>query len=1049
MADPRGEVLYFPGRRAAPTPVGGGWAELHVHSAGSFLFGANHVEELVAEAVRLGIEALAITDTNGLYGARRLAEAAGAYGIGTIYGAELTLDQGLGSIVVIARSLLGFTRLSAAISAGQLAGAKGAPLYDLHALSAAAHEGQWAILTGCPVIGEAAYDTAAIHARTDRLVDLFGRTHLYAELVDHRLPEDGPRNAAVHAAAQRWRLPVVATNAVRYAAPRSARLAAALTALHRRENLDTAIGELPPAPTAHLRNAEEMRILMARYPQAVASAVDLARGSVIDLSRLRPQLPHFEVPAGHTPGSYLRHLAEEGCARRYGPRTDPAAGAAWKQLDYELSVINDMGMQGYFLICWDITRYAAEQGIWCQGRGSAASSVVCYALGITSVDALKHGLLFERFLHAEKTDPDIDIDFENDRREEVIQYLYAKYGRSHCAQVANLITYQPRLSVRDSARALGYPMARINEMTRHIHHEPPGPEADIPDDVRSLAGQLHTLPRHLGIHVGGMVLTRQPIGEIMPVEWATREGRSVLQGDKDDVAAAHLLKIDILGLGMLAALHTACDLIAEHHGISLDMATIPQDDPDVYAMIAAGQTIGVFQAESRAQVSTLPQLQPRCFEDLAVAASIIRPGPIQAGSKHPYLRRRAGLEPVTYPHPLAEPALSRTLGVALWQEQAMALAIDCADFTPGEADRLRKAMAAKHSPEKVAQLRGRLLAGMATKGINQAAAERIVGMIEAFSDYGFPQSHAQSMAGIIYASAWVKYHFPHAMLAGIMAHLPMGFYDSQTLIQDAKQHGIEVRGVDMQCSGVHATLEPHADQPERRPAIRRGLTSVTGVSEEIAERILTARGTVAFPSVADVARRTRLSAKLMEQLATAGAFDGLGVDRRTALWSAGAYTGEIQDVLPGLDDLAPAPELPVMTAAEATAADLYASGASATAHPAQHLRALLASHGAQPAREARDLADQTRVQVGGLAKYIQRPPTAKGVAFGALEDETGMINLVFSPPVWERTRETVLGAPAVLLEGHIERDRGSVNMIVHRAHALAGPARAHQPGRFR
>ncbi len=597
MADPRGRVLNFPGTRALPAP-GRAWAELHVHSAGSFLFGANHMQELVAEADRLGIEALAITDTNGLYGARRLAEAASEYGIGSIYGAELTLDQDLGSIVVIARSLLGFTRLSAAISAGQLAGAKNAPLYDLDALSAAAYEGEWAILTGCPVAGEAAYDTDAVHARMDKLVDLFGRTHLHAELVDHRLPEDGPRNAALHAAAERWRLPVVATNAVRYAAPRSARLAAALTALHRRETLDTAIGELPPAPTAHLRSAEEMRILMARYPQAVASTVDLARNSVIDLSKLRPQLPDFEVPAGHTPDTYLRHLAEEGCARRYGPRTDPAAGAAWKQLDYELSVINDMGMPGYFLICWDITRYAAEQGIWCQGRGSAASSVVCYALGITSVDALKHGLLFERFLHAEKTDPDIDIDFENDRREEVIQYLYAKYGRSHCAQVANLITYQPRLSVRDSARTLGYPMARINEMTRHIHHEPPGPEADIPADVRALAEQLHTLPRHLGIHVGGMVLTRQPIGEIMPVEWATREGRSVLQGDKDDVAAAHLLKIDILGLGMLAALHTACDLIAEHHGIRLDMASIPQDDPDVYTMIAAGRTIGVFQADS-------------------------------------------------------------------------------------------------------------------------------------------------------------------------------------------------------------------------------------------------------------------------------------------------------------------------------------------------------------------------------------------------------------------------------------------------------------------
>jgi error-prone DNA polymerase len=1049
MADAMGRVLRFPTPHAPSAPAGGGWAELHVHSASSFLTGASHPEDLVAEAGRLGIEIMAITDTDGLYAARRFAEAAAEHGVGTVYGAELTLGQGLGSVVVLARSLLGFTRLSAAISAGQLAGAKGAPVYDLDGLSAAAREGEWAVLTGCPVTGDAAYDAPAIDARLGRLVELFGHRHLHVELVDHRLPEDGPRNDALHAAAQRRRLPVVASNAVRYAAPRSARLAAALAALHRRQDLDTAAGHLPPAPAAHLRTAEEMATLMSRYPDAVATAVDLARHSVVALDRLRPQLPDFDVPAGHTPDGYLRRLAEEGCTRRYGTRAEPAAAAAWKQLDHELTVIAELGMAGYFLICWDIVRFATEQSIWCQGRGSAASSVVCYALGITSVDALRHGLLFERFLHAEKADPDIDIDFENDRREEVIQYLYTRYGRDHAAQVANLITYQPRLSVRDAARALGYPAARISEMTRHIHHEPPGPELDVPDDVRELAAQLHTLPRHLGIHVGGMVLTRQPIGEIMPVEWATREGRSVLQGDKDDVAAAGLLKIDILGLGMLAALHTACDLIAEHHGVHLDMASIPQDDPDVYAMIAAGRTIGVFQAESRAQISTLPQLVPKTFDDLAVAASIIRPGPIQAGSKHPYLRRRRGEEPVTYPHPLAEPALSKTLGVALWQEQAMALAIDCAGFTPGEADRLRKAMAAKHAPERVAALRGRLFAGMAANGIGRPAAEKIVGMIEAFSDYGFPQSHAQSMAGIIYASAWIKHHYPHALLAAIMAHLPMGFYDSQTLIQDAKHHGIEVRGVDITRSGVHATLEPRPAQPDRRPAIRRGLTSVTGVSEDVAERILGERGTGPFRSPADVARRARLSARLMEHLAIAGAFDRFGGDRRTALWSAGAYAGEIQPVLPGMDDLAPAPALPALTAADATAADLAATGASAAHHPAEHLRPELARRGAIPAREARRLADHARIVVGGLAKYIQRPPTAKGVVFGALEDETGMINLVFSPPVWERSRQAVLEAPAVLLAGHLERDRGSVNLIVHRARALDGPERAHSPGRFR
>ncbi|CAM5631671.1 error-prone DNA polymerase [Streptomyces griseus] len=1058
-----GDLLRLP---TADRPEDG-WAELHVHSAFSFLRGASGPEDLVAEAARLGIGVLAVTDMDGLHAARRLHTAAREHGIETVHGAELTLgDPVLGTPVVLARTVEGFRLLSAVISAAQLAGSKNAPVYDLDAVARAAAAGHWAVLPGCPPPGVDRCDVTAVAHRLARLTDVFGTSGTHAELVDHRLPEDSVAADAMWVAARRVGIPVVATGAVHYAAPRQARVAQALTALRRRETLDRAAGHLMAAPTAHLRPRAERAAFLSRYPGVADTTLALGRACVIDLGELRPELPEFAVPAGHTQDSWLRDRAEAACADRYGPRTDPEAGAAWRQLDHELGLVAGLGLAGYFLIVHDIVRHAADQGIWCQGRGSAASSVICYVLGITAVDPLRHGLLFERFLSLEKAGPpDIDLDLESGRREEVIQYVYTRYGRRHAAQVANMITYQPRLAVRDAARVLGYPEAQTREMTRHIHHTPPGPDAALPDDVRDLAAQLHTLPRHLGVHSGGMVLTRQPIGEIMPVEWATAEGRSVLQGDKDDVAAARLVKIDLLGLGMLSALHTACDLIHEHHGVRYDLTSIPQDDPDVYEMIARGDTIGVFQVESRAQISTLPQLRPTGFEDLAVAASIIRPGPIQAGSKHPLLRRRRGEEAVTYPHPLAKAALEPTLGVALWQEQAMQLAIDCAGFSPGEADRLRKAMAAKHAPEKVAAMRGRLLTGMAGRGIPPAAAEKIVSMIEAFSDYGFPQSHAQSMAGLIYASAWIKYHHPAALIAAIMANQPMGFYDTQTLIGDAERHGVTVHGPTVQASRVHATLEPgpasastpgpasgpmpasmsgpaSASTPgpasgARPPAIRRGLTSVTGLGEQAAEEIIALRTERPFTDLDDFAARTRLPARVLEQLATAGAFDGLGGHRRTALWSAGAAPGRTrQPPLPGLATPVTAPELTSMTTAEETTADIVATGASATAHLVQHIRPHLDRLGALPAATARTLPDRARVVIGGLPKYLQRPPTAHGVAFGAIEDETGMINLVFAPHIWDRCHRTLIDAPAALLTGRIERSDGTVNVAVDRVETI-------------
>ncbi|MET8676105.1 error-prone DNA polymerase [Streptomyces sp. NPDC004647] len=1007
-----------------------GWAELHVHSGFSFLQGACAPDELVAEAARLGIEVLALTDRDSLAGAQRLAQAARTYRLATVYGAELSLhDHQLGPVVVIARSLNGYAQLSQVISTAQLAGRKGAPRYNLSQLSTAAATGHWAVFTGCtdPADPDATVIEHIVR-RLTALQEVFG-TAVHAELIDHHLPTDSIRNDALYVAARRTGTPVVATNAVHYAAPRHARLAQALTALRRRENLDQAAAHLNAAPTAHLRRPAEMSTLLARYPGVHATTLALGRDSVLDLAELRPQLPGFPVPDGHTEHSWLCELAERGTTARYGPRASPAARAAWRQLDHELTVIGELGMDGYFLIVADIVDFARRSDIWCQGRGSAANSVVCFVLGITNVDAVQHELLFERFLSTARTSPpDIDVDFEHRRRDEIFDYIWETYTRAHAAQVANIITFQPRLAVREAARALGYPTGQIDQMTRHIHHEPPAPDAAIPVDVRELAAQLHGLPRHLGVHTGGMVLTRQPLAQIMPMEWATAEGRTVLQGDKEDIENAGLVKIDILSLGMLSALHDACRLIEKHHGATYDLASIPPDNSAVYDMICRAQTVGCFQIESRAMMSTLPRLKPRTFADLVVAVSIIRPGPIQGGSVRPYLRRRAGTEPVTYPHPLAEQALRRTLGVPLFQEQMLRLAIDCAGVPPAEADQIRKALSAKNAPERVATWRQRLMTGMAQQGIPPTAAEEIYDMIASFSGYGFPESHATSMAHLVYASAWLKYHYPAAFTAALLINQPMGFYAPLTLIGDARRRGITVRPVDLAASGVHATLEQDASTTGQ-PAIRLGLSTIRGLSPETAGQIVNARP---YSSAEDFARRVNLPVHTLEALATAGAFDCFGLDRRAALWQAGALANLDDTSLPGNAQGSDAPRLPAMGPVEVTFSDLWATGSSPDSHPVQHLREYLQGCGAATTAGLRTYADRQPALLGGLVTHRQRPPTAKGTCFLSIEDEAGLANVIVPPPVWDRYARIATEHAGLLIHGSIERSQGVVNLVAHR-----------------
>jgi error-prone DNA polymerase len=1044
------------------------WAELHCHSSYSFLDGAATPGELVTEAARLGLETLALTDHDGMYGVPQFAQAAArlrneGIRLGTVFGAELSLDLSSAQtgvpdpegrhLLVLARDGEGYRRLCAVISAAQLAGGeKGRPVYDTGAL-AGAHGGHWVVLTGCrkgPVPAAlAAGGPGAAWRELGRLTEMFGHENVMVELNCHHDPGDDERNDLLARLAALADVGVVATGNVHFAAPAQARLAQALAAIRARRSLEDQDGWLAAAGTAYLRSGPEMAARLRRYPGVLERTVALGRECAFDFQVIAPDLPGAPVPPGHTKASWLRELVARKAPARYGPPGDARVPGAYQQIARELEVIERLGFPGYFLIVHDIVGFCEDRNILCQGRGSAANSAVCYAIGITNVDPVSHHLLFERFLSEGRDGPpDIDLDIEHRRREEVIQYVYDTYGRDRAAQVANVITYRPRLALRDAGRALGYTPQQSDAWVAQIG---PGPAAagellpgsdpvragvtdpagdagpdpwDVPAAVVELAAKMQRLPRHLGIHSGGMVICDRPVGEVCPVEWARMPGRTVLQWDKDDCAYAGLVKFDLLGLGMLAALHDCFDLVTKHHGEHWTMSSIPQEDPVVYQMLTEADTVGVFQVESRAQMATLPRLRPRQFYDLVIEVALIRPGPIQGGSVHPYLRRRDGLEDAAMPHESMRPALGKTLGVPLFQEQMMQLAIDCAGFTPAEADRLRQAMSAKRAPERIEELRQRLLDGMAERGIAPATAEDIYVKILAFSNYGFPESHAISFAYLVYASAWLKRYYPAAFTAALLRNQPMGFYAPHSLINDARRHGVEVRGVDVNASDALATLEGAREGP----AIRLGLSEVRTLGTQAAERVAAGRP---YRDLEDFAARTGLSAATLEALATAGAFGCFGLSRRAALWAAGAAASVRAGQLPGTTaglDPGSSPPLPAMTPTEETLADLWATGTYGT-HPVAHIRAALTARGVLTASSARSATADSDVAVAGLVTHRQAPPTARGVVFISLEDETGMLNVICPPHVWARYRRTATAAPALLIDGRIERTGGAVNLV--------------------
>jgi error-prone DNA polymerase len=1004
-------------------------------------------------ASALGMPALAITDHDGLYGVVPFWRAARERGIHPVIGAEVTLAHG-SHLTLLAETQAGYANLSRLISAGQLAGAKGAPRLAIEDVTR--HAAGLLCLSGCRrgAVASAilAGDEALARRAAGRLADLFGRDRFWVELQRHWLPDDARLNAGLLAVAGSAGVGVVATNDVHYATPDGHRLHDALVATKhnvalaelgslRRSNLGGTFG----SGEFYLKGQEEMAALFSECPDALIAARAIAERCHVSLdfsSRRFPAFaprsdafPHGIAPA-ETAFSMLHALCQQGLQGKYRPVTPAAA----RQLAHELNVIEATGLADYFLIVWDIVRFAREHGIRCQGRGSAANSLAAYVLGITPVDPLRYDLLFERFL-SDRTDtmPDIDIDFAADRRDEVIAYVYERYGADHAAMVCNVVTYQARSAVRDAARALGYAPEDVDRISKRARGEKVDEENQL---LSGLASQLTGTPRHLSVHVGGMLITAQPLVEIVPLEHATKPGVVVAQWNKDAVEDAGLIKVDLLSLRTLGMLTEACSLIAEQHHIRVELDALVPNDPAVYQLLGEGDTIGCFQVESRAQTQMLPRLQPRCFEDLIVEVSIVRPGPIQGGMVHPYLRRRQGLEPVTYLHPRVEPILQETLGVIIFQEQVIRVAVALAGFTPGEADLLRRAMSRSRSADAMAELRERFLAGAVRNGVEQAVAEEAFRQLQGFATYGFCKSHAAAFALVAYQTLWLKVYYPAEFYCALLNHQPMGFYSPDVVVNDAKRHGIVVSRPDVNRSADGCTLEedrrgsspraPMAGTGSGSSSLRLGLRYLYGLGEAGRTRLLAARGGQRFADLAGFCRRTRFPKPLVRDLIRAGALDELSGSRRQLLWELGGLHYE-EEVL--LEEPAIPADLPELGDAEAISWDYELLGLSPDDHPLRLLRSRLRAQGVLSAAELADQPSGRVVRVGGLVIMRQAPPTAKGHLFVSLEDETGLVNLIVRPDLYARERGVLHNASALVAEG-IVQPTGSLDPQVGRTNSV-------------
>jgi error-prone DNA polymerase len=1226
-----------------PAPV---YAELHCHSALSLLDGASLPETLAERAAELGYPALAITDHDELGGVVRFGTACAAVGIGGILGVELTVRvpdefKTYGTrnthLVLLAESRDGYRNIASLVTHARMHTDRGSPHVPWELIAQHAHG--VVALTGCPrgwipqLLSEGR-DDAAWQAAT-QLRDVFGE-RLAVECWDHRLPEERVLVRRLRPLAKRLGVPWVVTNDVHYAHAEARIIHDVLCALRHERTLDEMGARLRPNAEWTLKTPTLILKRWRGAEEGVRATLDIAERCAFRLEQLKPSMPAFPLPHGITPDEYLARLVDQGAHERWGNDYGARQRA---QLSHELRMIAKLRMAGFFLIVWDIVRFARREGILCQGRGSAANSAVCFCLGITAVDPIRMELLFERFLTEERQEaPDIDIDFAHRDRERVLQYVYERYGREHAAMVCEQITWRGRSAVRDAARVLGFsveqadllstlsdrfsakttaealrvepqngssdattptsdadrigqfmlggteattksriiradarkvaatqkpsaPSAPPREHTprakdiserdatwqqrldlqaerkialdaaenlgplakhsdRHAAHgnaptdrtakaAPLAAEGQSllrkagldPDDVRvrvlaDVVAGLHQLPRHRSIHVGGMILTEEPLGSIVPIEPASMPGRTVIQWEKDDLDPTGLVKIDLLGLGMLTVVQDCLLYIRHTRGVNIDLGQLDMSDQAVYDVMCAADTVGVFQIESRAQMNTLPRLKPRCFYDLVVEVALIRPGPIQGEMVHPYLRRRAGTEPVTYPHPSLEKVLKRTMGVPLFQEQGMQVAITAAGFTPSQADQLRRAMGHKRSHERMAAICEELIAGMARNGIPEDVGRRIYNQINAFADYGFPESHAASFALIVYATAYLRHYYAPEYCAAILNAQPMGFYSPGTLVEDAKRHGVEVRPIDLTRSSWDHTLEtrdgrvlvpndgrvkwgtprqPAPDEPAVAQhgrttsnatanttantaspvAVRLGVRLVRGIGAKARRALEAALRDGPFVSVEDAVRRVSLDKTSWRHLAEAGAFDGMFAHeqperrRRVALWEVMAATRGPQLPLAPMAPSPPPVALPALQPVELTESDYRMTGLSLAGHPMTHLRELLAPNGVWSARQTqRDGIDGQTIAVAGLVICRQRPGTAKGFAFLTLEDETGMINVVVTPDRFEKHAILISTSPLLLIRGVLQVEQHVVNVRAKQFRALQlGGGEAHAKGR--
>ncbi|HEY6449834.1 MAG TPA: error-prone DNA polymerase [Candidatus Cybelea sp.] len=1012
-----------------------GYAELHCWSNFSFLQGGSHPEELIERAAELGLTTIALTDRDGLYGAVRFSTYARQRGVSAILGSELTFEDGA-HVVLLIEDEAGYSHLCELISLAQMRGSKGDARLRLEDLEGRS-EGLIALSGGPFGRVERALAGGGVQAaaREARDLNALFPQRFYLELQQHLTSQETQRNVQLVRLARECGVPYVATNAVVYAAKGDALVADVLACVRDGTTLQAAraANALRPNAEFHLKSPAAMRRLFAQYPEAIAAGIAIARRCRFRLERLTGQFPLFPVPEGSSPQRYLRHLVYEGAAKRYPA---PLATKVERQLEYELGLIAKMDLAGYFLIVWDIVREAVRLGVLCQGRGSAANSAVCYALGITAVDPIAMNLLFERFMSEERREiPDIDIDFAHQDRERVIQYVYQRYGRSNAAMVAEVITYRTRSAIRDVGKALGLTLEEVDAIAREFDSREALPDDAGPQMLFTLCRRIANFPRHLGIHSGGMLVTRDPLVRVAPVEWATMRDRTVVQWDKDDLQDLGLIKIDLLGLGMLSLLREAFTLyrrcvarddpwLPSAVARDLELHTIPAGDKKTYAMMQRADTIGVFQIESRAQQSMLPRLKPACFYDIVMQVAIIRPGPIQGQMIHPFLRRRSGLEPVTYPHPKLKSVLERTLGVPLFQEQGMRLAIEAAGFSPGEADQLRRAMGHKRSRDRMEAMHAKLVNGMVDNDIDRNAAEQLFQMLQGFADYGFPESHAASFALLAYASAYLKCHLPAVFAAAILNVQPMGFYSTEVLVNDARRHSVTIKPVEVNAS-------EYWSQVERDGALRLGFHLVRGLGEAQQQRLQAAIAQGPFADVLAFAQRTRLERETLENLAIAGAFAPWYASRREAMWAlrgldereARGELGALMDVEePSVEFESPAPK-------KLAAFDLWSTGITPSGQVMEHFREILAAQNVIPASQLQRRARNSACRVGGLVVTRQRPGTAKGFVFLTLEDETGLVNVIVRPDVYETYRRPIRSSSTLIVEGTLQKEGGCIDVL--------------------